>query len=92
MQYSLKSRDSIVRFQSICNSSLVEMRFYSRLLVIVLASYLVTEEEVYRGILSQPDAKHHALCFERVLVDINYQHEKVSRFVDIHDGKNIILC
>lgn len=43
----------------------------------------VTEEEVYRGVLSQPDAKDHCLCFERTLVDIDLKHPKVSRFVEL---------
>ena len=48
---------------------------------------VVTEEEVWRGVLSQPDARDHALCFQRVLTDINYSHNKVNRFVDMKDGK-----
>ena len=51
--------------------------------ILLFLLYAVTEEEVYRGILSQPNAKDHCLCFERRLVDIDLHHPKVSRFVEL---------
>ena len=50
---------------------------------VIFTLCIVTEEEVYRGILSQPNAKDHCLCFERRLVDIDLHHPKVSRFVEL---------
>ena len=44
----------------------------------------MTEEEVDRGVLSLPmeTARDHTLCFVRNIVDINYEHDKLYRFLE----------
>ncbi|KAF6039458.1 hypothetical protein EB796_002235 [Bugula neritina] len=46
----------------------------------------VTEEEVYKGVLSQQNPNDHTLCFVREIYDIDYSHSKVERFVELEDG------
>jgi len=48
---------------------------------------LVTEEEVYKGVLSQQNPNDHTLCFVREIYDIDYSHSKVERFVELEDGR-----
>ncbi|XP_067950412.1 NACHT and WD repeat domain-containing protein 2-like [Watersipora subatra] len=45
----------------------------------------VTEEEVYKGVLSlsEEEARNHTLCFVRNLVNINYQDDKADRFAEL---------
>ena len=52
---------------------------------------LVTEEEVYRGILTNSNATDQCLCFYRTLTGINLEHQAARKFIDMVDGKICLL-
>lgn len=50
--------------------------------VTVVAKCIVTEEEIYRGLMDDPDPGSHCLAFIRNITDVDLQHKKAWRFVD----------
>ena len=49
----------------------------------------MTHEEVDRGILQSANPNAHCLCFSREIRNINLQHKKAWRFIDIDEDGNI---
>ena len=63
--------------------------FHSIWLYPFVVHFVVTEEEVLKGLLIDPDPDDHCLCFIRELTDINLNHSKAWRFIDQSDNGEV---
>ena len=48
-----------------------------------MSTFTVTEEEIYQGLINDPDRKDHCLVYIRELNNINHGHKKAWRFIDL---------